>query len=169
MADKEKIIEEYMREEIKCPADAEAVKERINEIYLSVVRSFERYINVVVIKASGEIIETKMRMNDLKDVKKAIGGKCRPVPIGDYGLCFVNDDGLDLKLPMNELATIMYQQVAQSYDHIVGDVVCFGYADKDNQYVDIPKKFIKFIEEVLNVKLMSTVEPVVFTEEEKIF
>jgi hypothetical protein len=168
----EKIIKEYIREQIKC-SDAKTAKENINEIYLSAVKSFERHRNVVVIKASGEIIHTKMRINNLEDFKQAVGGKCRPVPIGDYGICFVNDDGLniDLNLRVNKLATIIYQKVAQSfYDHIVGDAVYIGYADEDGEYVDIPEKFVELIEEVSNVKLKPTkVEPVVFTEEEKFF
>lgn len=148
----EKIVEKYIRDQIKfSDSDAKTAKENIHEIiheiYLKVVRSFERYINVVVVKVSGEIIETKVRIDNLEDFKRAVGGRCRPVPIGDYGLCFVNDDGLYLKLPVNELATRIYQLwgAKSFYDYIVGDVLYLGHPDEDGEYVDIPKKFIDLI------------------------
>lgn len=180
MFSKEKIVEEYIREQIR-NFDVKTAKENIHEIYLRVIKSFERYINVVVIKASGKRIKTKMRINNLEDFKKAVGGKFKPVPIGDYGLCLVNDEIINdkggiRKLPVNGFATLIYKKGANVPGFMVGDVVCLGYANEDAEYVDIPEKFVKFIEEVscepINVE--SVIEPikfesVVFTEEEKIF
>ena len=177
MFNKEKIVEEYIREQIR-NYDAKTAKENIHEIYLRVIKSFERYINVVVIKVSGKIIQTKMRINNFEDFKKTVGGKCRPLPIGNYGLCLVNDDGFGLEL--NKLATLIYEKAAKALGFnasgfLVGDVVCLGCANEDGEYLDIPEKFVKFIEEVSNVKLKSTkveptkVESVVFMDEEKIF
>lgn len=188
MFNKEKIVEEYIREQIR-NSGLKTAKENIHEIYIRVIKNFERYINVVVIKPSGKILQTKMRINNLEDFKKAVGGKFRPIPIGDYGLCLINDEvvndkgGIN-KLPVNGFATLIYKKGASASGFMVGNVVCLGYANEDGEYVDISEKFVKFIEEISCVKLKSTVksvnvEPVVepviepivevFTEEEKIF
>jgi|APGre2960657444_1045066.scaffolds.fasta_scaffold03624_11 hypothetical protein len=103
------------------------------------------YIEVVVVKTSGEIIEMKVGNDNLSDVKNIIGGKCEAIMMGNLGFCFVNAEGERLGLPVNHKASVILHRALKNPIEIVGDAVFMSYADKNGDYVNISQKFIDFI------------------------
>ena len=103
------------------------------------------YIEVIVVKTSGEIIEIKVGNDNLSDVRNIIGGKCEAIMMGNLGFCFVNAEGERLGLPVNHKASGILHRALKKPIEIVGDAVFMSYADKNGDYVNISQKFIDFI------------------------
>jgi len=94
------------------------------------------YIEVIVVKTSGEIIEIKVGNDNLSDVRNIIGGKCEAIMMGNLGFCFVNAEGERLGLPVNHKASGILHRALKKPIEIVGDAVFMSYADKNGDYVN---------------------------------
>ena len=76
-----------------------------------------------ILKTTGEKERVETKGWELKNWQKAVGGLIEQVNLKDGVVLIVNEEGKLKNLPINELATAMFQRVHGEIDVIVGDVV----------------------------------------------
>jgi len=94
---------------------------------------------VLVIAVDGHLRSETVACLD--DLQKLVGGYIESLPLTEDSGCYVNEDGIQLQLPRNELAT----QVCTEFeiglapdDYIKGPMVVFGVDDSVEGYCDVP-------------------------------
>ena len=93
----------------------------------------------VVITVSGEVSRVEIG-NTLQALWDVVGGYVERVPLRDSADLFVNEEGLLLSLPKNELATT-FAEGYQVHPHqivIVGDALVLGEVSPTGDSTDAP-------------------------------
>ena len=78
---------------------------------------------IQLIKTTGEIINLPSKKLTLEELQTFVGGYIELVKLNREEIMVVNEDGKLYNLPVNIIATTIYQKVIPSKDVIVGDVI----------------------------------------------
>ena len=88
--------------------------------------------NMLVIKTDGTI-EVKDH-GGLESLQSAVGGYIEGISIGSAAMMYCNEEGKCNSLPVNWVASRLFEKVHGMSDVIVGDVVIVGCFSPDGEY-----------------------------------
>jgi hypothetical protein len=106
----------------------------------------------VVIKADGtlERLDLSESEQELKSLQNAVGGYVQVIELEDDFTMWVNEEGKLLNLPVNEIATVIWEvRFGIGTDIICGDVVFTGGMDEDGEALTISEANIQRLAELV--------------------
>ena len=106
----------------------------------------------VVIKADGtlERLDLSESEQELKSLQNAVGGYVQVIELEDDFTMWVNEEGKLLNLPVNEIATVIWEvRFGIGTDIICGDVVFTGGMDEDGETLTISEANIQRLAELV--------------------
>ncbi len=106
----------------------------------------------VVIKADGtlERLDLSESEQELKSLQNAVGGYVQVIELEDDFTMWVNEEGKLLNLPVNEIATVIWEvRFGLDTDIICGDVVFTGGMDEDGETLTISEANIQRLAELV--------------------
>jgi hypothetical protein len=106
----------------------------------------------VVIKADGtlERLDLSESEQELKSLQNAVGGYVQVIELEDDFTMWVNEEGKLLNLPVNEIATVIWEvRFGLDTDIICGDVVFTGGMDEDGETLNISEANIQRLAELV--------------------
>jgi hypothetical protein len=106
----------------------------------------------VVIKADGtlERLDLSESEQELKSLQNAVGGYVQVIELKDDFTMWVNEEGKLLNLPVNEIATVIWEvRFGLDTDIICGDVVFTGGMDEDGETLTISEANIQRLAELV--------------------
>jgi hypothetical protein len=106
----------------------------------------------VVIKADGtlERLDLSVSEQELKSLQNAVGGYVQVIELEDDFTMWVNEEGKLLNLPVNEIATVIWEvRFGIGTDIICGDVVFTGGMDEDGETLTISEANIQRLAELV--------------------
>jgi len=93
----------------------------------------------IIIEANGNV--RRVEIEGYEDLNKAVGGYIEGIRLGDTGqFAYLNEDGIALGLPYNEVATqLCYRRNVGLIpgDYIKGTMVIVGPADHEGNETDV--------------------------------
>jgi hypothetical protein len=106
----------------------------------------------VVIKADGtlERLDLSESEQELKSLQNAVGGYVQVIELEDDFTMWVNEEGKLLNLPVNEIATVIWEvRFGLDTDIICGDVVFTGGMDEDGETLTISEANLQRLAELV--------------------
>jgi hypothetical protein len=106
----------------------------------------------VVIKADGtlERLDLSESEQELKSLQNAVGGYVQVIELEDDFTMWANEEGKLLNLPVNEIATVIWEvRFGLDTDIICGDVVFTGGMDEDGETLTISEANIQRLAELV--------------------
>jgi hypothetical protein len=106
----------------------------------------------VVIKAEGtlERLDLSESEQELKSLQNAVGGYVQVIELEDDFTMWVNEEGKLLNLPVNEIATVIWEvRFGLDTDIICGDVVFTGGMDEDGETLTISEANVQRLAELV--------------------
>ena len=106
----------------------------------------------VVIKADGtlERLDLSESEQELKSLQNAVGGYVQVIELEDDFTMWVNEEGKLLNLPVNEIATVIWEvRFGLDTDIICGDVVFTGGMDEDGETLTISEANVQRLAELV--------------------
>lgn len=98
---------------------------------------------------NAETCETSMieipSVDALEPLQKLVGGLIEGVSLGDI-YAYVNEEGKILGLPVNVIATRLWQDAYGRTDIIMGNMVVVGAYDDEGNEMDIPQEHVALVE-----------------------
>lgn len=89
--------------------------------------------NAVVVDIFGNIEQMALSGDSLEQLQAAVGGYIQMVPVGPYSM-YVNEEGKMIGLPVNVIATALWEHVyGAGTDIIVGNAVFCGPVDDEGE------------------------------------
>jgi len=102
----------------------------------------EKMKRAVVIEANGTIRRANV---DYDEIKREIGGWLEGLDLRDTRqYSFINEDGISLGLPRNDVATVLCFKNnigLRPDDYIKGNIVIVGPIDSDGDFTDVSEEF----------------------------
>lgn len=100
-------------------------------------------MKAITVTTSGEISITDIPDNSrYEKIKDFIGGWLDAVNIGNLGYMYINEDGKSLNLPINHMATAIYNAFTGISDVIVGNAILFGMPDDEGNETSVSEELI---------------------------
>lgn len=103
---------------------------------------------------NAETMETSIidipREGSLRPMQEAVGGLIECVALGEFEM-WLNEEGKLLGLPINEVATAMWESEYGPTDVMVGNVVFTGPADDEGYITELSAESALLIQGVANV------------------
>jgi hypothetical protein len=106
----------------------------------------------VVIKTDGtlERLDLSVSEQELKSLQNAVGGYVQVIELEDDFTMWVNEEGKLLGLPVNEIATVIWEvRFGLDTDIICGDVVFTGGMDEDGETLTISEANVQRLAELV--------------------
>ena len=106
----------------------------------------------VVIKADGtlERLDLSESEQELKSLQNAVGGYVQVIELEDDFTMWANEEGKLLNLPVNEIATVIWEvRFGIGTDIICGDVVFTGGMDEDGETLTISEANLQRLAELV--------------------
>ena len=106
----------------------------------------------VVIKADGtlERLDLSESEQELKSLQNAVGGYVQVIELEDDFTMWANEEGKLLNLPVNEIATVIWEvRFGLDTDIICGDVVFTGGMDEDGETLTISEANLQRLAELV--------------------
>jgi hypothetical protein len=106
----------------------------------------------IVIKADGtlERLDLSEQEQELKNLQGAVGGYVQVIELEDDFTMWVNEEGKLLNLPVNEIATVIWEvRFGLDTDIICGDVVFTGGMDENGETLTISQVNIHRLAELV--------------------
>ena len=106
----------------------------------------------IVIKTDGtlERLDLSESEQELKSLQNAVGGYVQVVELEDDFTMWANEEGKLLNLPVNEIATVIWEvRFGLDTDIICGDVVFTGGMDEDGETLTISEANIQRLAELV--------------------
>lgn len=106
----------------------------------------EAKITVVTITPEGVVTNLEIE-NTLEALQGLVGGYIEHVALKDGASMFVNEEGLMLGLPPNELANTLVatHRLRDILGHLVGTVVVVGSADAEGDCTSVPSWVLEYL------------------------
>lgn len=100
-------------------------------------------MRAVVLRATGEAEVAEFQATDTMNfLQDMVGGFFECIVVRAGLNMWVNEDGINMHLPLNERASRIYSRAVVG-GRIVGDVVFTGHSDSDGNITDLSTKWIE--------------------------
>jgi len=87
-------------------------------------------------------------MGALTYLKDLVGGWIESIPMPMNCHAFINEEGKLIGLPINPLATTLYNLAVHGSDMVAGNAVVFGPPNEDGDETPVTDEFLTFVKEI---------------------
>lgn len=114
-------------------------------------------IKVLIIKPD-ESITIQEISPTLENLQSIVGGYIELIPFGPMANAYINEDGIALNLPRNQLATMLAEHFLNKMgrillrgDYIKGTMIVVGLSDDEGNNTDVPSDVVDEVDSFLKV------------------
>jgi hypothetical protein len=110
-------------------------------------------MQMLQIKADGTV--QMIDNNEYQDINTAVGGNIEAVGIDEENVMYCNEEGKNIALPPNYIATTLFQSRFGKVDVICGDVVIVGVGERqengfnDGESHEPTAKIVQQVQEIV--------------------
>lgn len=106
----------------------------------------------ITLTAEGETKEVELvKENSLEQLQGAVGGLVQAVDFTDHLTIWVNEEGKLYGLPINPMATFLWEKYFGLTDFICGDVIFTGGTDEEGETLGLDEETAKELRDFLRM------------------